>query len=242
MKRNSKSTARPKRKHGTEGFLEEYLADFATQAPDLLAPELQAFNTRRLNDLWKVSCDRADAMTPVPFWGIVWPGSRALARYILDNREKFHGRRILDVGTGSGLAAIAAASVGARVTGIDIDPMSVELAAHTAKINGVENECDWLIGDILKLPEATLAQYELILAGDVFYEEKFARQAIDFLRNAREYNLDNLLADPGRTHRPRTDATGQNEYRVKTLAEYRVPVYVDIEGIKERTTTLLSIL
>lgn len=243
MKRSSKKTTDQARWRTNEGFLEEYLVEFGTCAPDLLAPELQTFNTRRLNDLWKISCERADAMTAMPFWGIVWPGSRALARYILDHPEAFREQRILDIGAGSGLAGIAAAYAGARVTGMDIDPMACQLAAHTAKINHVHERCEWLIGDALQLADETLVQYDLILAGDIFYEEEFARNAMAFLRRTLKLNLKNLVADPGRTHRPQVQQlqAGADDISIQVVAEYRVPVYQDIEGIKERTTTLLTI-
>jgi ribosomal protein L11 methyltransferase len=45
--------------------------------------------------------------------------------------------RVLDVGTGTGVLAIAAARAGAsRVVGTDIDPVSVRIAAENATLNG----------------------------------------------------------------------------------------------------------
>lgn len=48
------------------------------------------------------------------------------------------GRRVLDVGTGSGVLAIAAALLGAdHATGLDIDPLTIPIAIENAEINGV---------------------------------------------------------------------------------------------------------
>ena len=57
--------------------------------------------------------------------------------------EAFDGtpmpRRVLDVGTGTGILGIAAALLGAPLTlGIDVDPRGVEVAGENARINGVE--------------------------------------------------------------------------------------------------------
>jgi len=62
--------------------------------------------------LWQAIEWRAAAARPPPFWAFAWPGSRALARYLLDHPEAVAGRAVLDCGAGSGLVAIAAAAAG----------------------------------------------------------------------------------------------------------------------------------
>jgi ribosomal protein L11 methyltransferase len=53
-------------------------------------------------------------------------------------RLQGRGAKLLDVGTGTGVLAIAAARMGVgSVTGIDIDPRAVELAGYNVKINGL---------------------------------------------------------------------------------------------------------
>ena len=232
-------------------ILDAYLAEYAELAADPLTPEIQAYNTRRLNDLWKLCCERSRTMTAVPFWGIVWPGSRALARYIFDHPETVRNRRVLDVGCGSGVASVAAAHFGAQVTGMDIDADAIALARHTADVNGVAARCEWQRANVLELSNAELQSYDLILAGDLFYEAKFARRALAFIERATARGVAHILADPGRTHRPRNgepknqthkkNGSAPPVWRVEILAEMRVPVLPDIEGIRERTTALLQI-
>lgn len=48
------------------------------------------------------------------------------------------GERVLDVGTGSGVLAIAAARSGGVVSATDTDPRSVAAARHNASLNGVQ--------------------------------------------------------------------------------------------------------
>lgn len=48
------------------------------------------------------------------------------------------GMRVLDLGTGSGILAIAAAKLGAEVVGVDIDPAVIPLAVKNAHLNNVQ--------------------------------------------------------------------------------------------------------
>ncbi|MGQ9735129.1 MAG: 50S ribosomal protein L11 methyltransferase [Thermaceae bacterium] len=57
---------------------------------------------------------------------------RALARHLRP------GMRVLDLGTGSGILAIAAAKLGGKALGVDIDPTVIPLAQENARKNGVE--------------------------------------------------------------------------------------------------------
>jgi len=175
----------------------------------------------------------------------VWPGSRALARFIFDHPEELRDRRVLDVGTGSGLAALACAKVGAaRVVGVDVDAMGPALAEHTAAANALGDRCEWRAADALGYSATELCEFDLLLAGDVFYEAEFAQRSLELVRRALDCGLTNLLADPGRNHRPqaRQAALAEAGLRLEPVAEYRVPVYEDIEGIRQRDTTLFRLL
>jgi len=63
--------------------------------------------------LWQRTEDELGTGQPPPFWAFAWPGGQALARYVLDHPGLVAGRRVLDLGSGSGLVAIAAAMAGA---------------------------------------------------------------------------------------------------------------------------------
>ena len=64
--------------------------------------------------------------------------------------KHYHGGKVLDVGTGSGILAIAAARLGAdSVLGVDIDPMAVRVAQENVEKNGLAKEIDIRQGDLV---------------------------------------------------------------------------------------------
>jgi ribosomal protein L11 methyltransferase len=75
---------------------------------------------------------------------------------------------LLDVGTGSGILAIAAARLGARrVLGIDIDPKAVEVAKQNIDLNGVKGEVTAETTSINEITDKFLIVVANILAEDL---------------------------------------------------------------------------
>jgi len=60
------------------------------------------------------------------------------------------GMRVLDVACGTGVVAVTAARMGARVTGLDLTPELLEVARTNAALAGVT--IDWREGDVEQLP------------------------------------------------------------------------------------------
>lgn len=74
----------------------------------------------------------------------------ALERYI----EK--GMRVLDIGTGSGVLAIAAAKMGASfVLGVDIDPVAVSVAEANVTANSLQGSVQIRLGSVDNLQPST---------------------------------------------------------------------------------------
>ena len=96
-------------------------------------PEVTLLTAAEPFGLW----DRT-ALDAPPFWAFPWAGGQGLARYILDHPETVAGRAVLDVASGSGLVAIAAAKAGARsVLAADIDDNALTAIALNAAANAV---------------------------------------------------------------------------------------------------------
>ncbi|HWO62732.1 MAG TPA: 50S ribosomal protein L11 methyltransferase, partial [Umezawaea sp.] len=151
----------------------------------------------------------------------------ALARYVLDHPEAVAGRRVLDLASGSGLVAIAARLAGAAdVTANDIDALSTAAIALNADLNGVGIAV--VDGDLLG---GTPDGYDVVLAGDVFYDRGMADRVLPFLRAAVDRGGAVLVGDPQRAHLPHAEFT--------VLASYDVPVHGALESAEVKRTTVL---
>jgi predicted nicotinamide N-methyase len=119
------------------------------------------------------------------YWAFCWASGQVLARYLLDHPQWVKGKRILDFGCGSGVAAIAAAKAGAaHVIACDLDPDALRATAYNASLNQVNIELARDFDDI----HATL---DLILAADVLYD----RSNLDWLPRFLQRAPNVLLAD-----------------------------------------------
>jgi predicted nicotinamide N-methyase len=196
-------------------------------APVPFVPELVLHQADEPISLW-VETEAGGREQPPPFWAFAWAGGQALARHVLDAPELVAGRDVLDLATGSGLIAIAAARAGARpVTANDIDPLSLAAARVNATANGVDVR--FAEGDLLE----TDGRYAVILAGDVFYSREMSGRVLPFLRRAAARGALVLVGDPGRAYLP----TGGMIER----ASYDVPVPESLESVAIRHTTVWQV-
>lgn len=94
-------------------------------------------------------------------------GSHATTSLCLEILEKrvTNDTTVLDIGTGSGILAIAADLLGAKsAIGVDIDAQSVKTAIANAEINGVSEKTEFLVGD---LAEKISGKYDIVCANIV---------------------------------------------------------------------------
>ncbi|MDI6100248.1 50S ribosomal protein L11 methyltransferase [Actinoplanes sp. NEAU-A12] len=145
-----------------------------------------------------------------PFWTNAWAGGQALARYVLDHPEVVAGRSVLDVASGCGLAAIAAARAGATsVTANDIDPNALAAVTMNAQANAVTVRLDQD-----ELLDGDGGDAEVILVGDGFYAVGLAERMQGFLRRAAARGAYFLVGDPDRGHLPGGQLEVLTSYRV----------------------------
>jgi predicted nicotinamide N-methyase len=202
-----------------DGFIR---ANTVPMAPPLV-PEITLQLASEVVPLWRKTEEELEEMgVPPPYWAFAWAGGQALARFILDHPEIVAGKRVLDIGSGSGLVGIAAMKAGAaRVTAADIDVFAAAAIARNAAVNNVE----------LKIATCNLiggtAPWDVILVGDLFYERPLAESLLAWLA---PLTADIFMGDPGRTYFPKTG--------VEQLATYTVQTTRDLEDREIRETSV----
>jgi predicted nicotinamide N-methyase len=162
----------------------------------------------------------------LPFWAFAWPGGLALARHLLDHPGLVRDRSVLDLASGSGLIAIAAALAGASaVTAAEVDP----LAAAAIALNAAANQVGVAV-TLRDLLDGDGGDTEVVLAGDVFYEEPMARRVLPFLQRAQARGAHVLVGDPGRAYLP--------PGRFTALAVQAVPALRVLEDAEVKQVTI----
>jgi predicted nicotinamide N-methyase len=185
-----------------------------------LVPEVRLALAREATEIYSAAA--AIDGCPPPYWAFAWPGGQALARHILDHPASVAGKRLLDLGTGSAIQAIAALKAGAaQVCASDIDPFAAAVARRNAALNDVALEVT--VEDLLGTEPAA----DLVLIGDLVYEPELEVRVGAFLERACARRIPVLFADRTTGRRP--------PLAFALLAEYVAPVTPPLlEGHIER--------
>jgi predicted nicotinamide N-methyase len=189
-----------------------------------LTPALRLHLARDPRGIWEtVEGARSQDDAKRPFWAFAWPGGQALARYLLDHPDVAAGRRVLDIGAGSGVACIAALKAGAAsALANDIDPLAIAASRLNAGINGVT-----LTTSTADLLGGTIGNADMILLSDIVYEPELLTRVSGFIDAMRARDIPVLFGDRGTTKLPMR--------RAQRLAEYAADVVPPmIEGQFER--------
>jgi predicted nicotinamide N-methyase len=211
----------------TPGAMAAFIrANTRLMAPPLV-PEIRLHLAEESLPIWlKTEEELGEINVPPPFWAFAWAGGQALARYLLDNAELMRGKTVLDLGSGSGLTAIAAMRAGASsALASDIDALALAAIGLNAEANGVSvatSQKDQLAGP----PRDA----DVVLVGDLFYERTLAEAVSAYIDAAAKDGALVLIGDPQRNYFPKGT--------FEMAAEYRVPVTRELEDAEIKRTAV----
>jgi predicted nicotinamide N-methyase len=193
-----------------------------------LVPELVLHLATPQSALWTLGRRELDGLgLGEPFWAFAWAGGQALARWILDHPAHAAGQVVLDVGSGCGVVALAAALAGAaRVVALDLDPWCAVAVDHNARTNGVTVHA--VVGDVC---DVTVTAGQVILAADVCYDHSGTAVMTAWLARAAAAGARVILADAGRGYFCPTLGWS-------ALARLEVPVHPALEDTDLRAVDL----
>ncbi len=208
----------------------EFIAANTTSGTAPVVPEITLLVGGLAMPLWEQAALADDRpAVPPPYWAWPWAGGQALARFVLDHPAIARGRSVADIGAGGGIVAIAAALSGAReVTAIDIEAFAVE----ACRLNAAANEVTVAVSEAD--PTGTDAGWEVVLAGDLWYESELAARMEPWLRSLAARGATVLIGDLGRAYLP---ADGLVE-----LARYTVPTTDDLEDAASKEVRVFRVL
>jgi ETFB lysine methyltransferase len=134
----------------------------------------------------------------LPYWADLWPSAQILAGEVRTMR--LAGQRVLELGCGMGLVAVAAALAGGDVTATDY----YEDAILFAKLNVAEATGTTIatrMVDWTNMP-TDLGKFDVVLASDVLYEPRYAALVAGAIASTLARGGEAIVADPGRIALP----------------------------------------
>lgn len=130
----------------------------------------------------------------LPYWADIWPSSVIMSRHVA--MLPGAGRTFLELGSGAGLVATAAALAGFDVTASDYYEDSLRFTrANVAHHTGREAKAELL--DWRALP-AKLPRYDVVVGSDILYERTYGEVVAEVIARTLKGDGVAYVTDPGR--------------------------------------------
>ncbi len=131
----------------------------------------------------------------LPYWAEIWPSAIGLGRHLFEYPVPA-GSEILELGCGIGVAGIAAAAAGLRVTACDYEEDALAFARCNARLNQVEERVSFRFLD-WRIPRLD-RKYAVVIGSDILYERPNHEPIQHLLNGTLEPGGMFLTSDPDR--------------------------------------------
>jgi predicted nicotinamide N-methyase len=137
----------------------------------------------------------AESPTRPPYGVALWPSAIALAHEVVARGNAFRGLRVIELGAGTGLPGIVAATFGARVVQTDRQEAAIHVCRGNGRRNGIET-IDYRLAEWTSWRDYNL--YDYIIGSDILYAEKMHPHLAQIFESNLAAGGRILLADPFR--------------------------------------------
>ena len=130
-----------------------------------------------------------------PYGVVLWPSAIALAHDLAERADQLRGTRVLELGAGTGLPGIVAASCGAHVVQTDRNEQALSLC----RLNGERNRVsgiEYPIADWTSWTDAS--HFDFIIGSDILYADRLHPHLRDIFDGSLAPSGKLLIADPFR--------------------------------------------
>lgn len=192
--------------------------------------EIVAHQASDVFELWERWETSSGERQEPPFWAAVWPGAALVCRVILDRPDLVSGKRVIDVGCGSGVVSVAAIKAGAnKALANDICRAAVDAAQENAARNAVEIE--GVLADLTQ-QSVSFGPGDVLVFSELFYDASGAGALREMGRRAAQQGARVLIADGERAFLERDELT--------LFCEQTLDVNQSLEGAPRRVARVFE--
>ncbi|HZF68903.1 MAG TPA: methyltransferase domain-containing protein [Gemmatirosa sp.] len=181
--------------------------------------EWSVLHTGSVLSFWEEQRFLSEERDRVPYGVTLWPASIALAHDVAGRGDALRGARVLELGAGTGLPGIVAASLGARVVQTDRHELALDVCRRNGARNAVR-DVEYRLADWTRWEETR--RYDWILGADVSYSEATHPHLRHVLATSLAPGGRVLLADPFRPFSLRLLEALEGDGWAIALAKWRV--------------------